>query len=357
MGWRDRQICLSVRTLTLTPSSMFTPIYFWILYRAYLRHPQGTKRFAEHALGLMLERTTRRARGYRERNENLLVEKSSLREQQRELAQQPLLNASAWFGIQRRFWANRIVSSLALAGGTLLVFIALTRMLEPSALGNVAWVLVGLIASALVGGASLVAERLFEGLFADEASAERLPWILWVMLLLTSLSAIVLLSHPFAFELAVATRTWLAYAGVMGFTLLSPLMAGAARWDALRFLEIYRTTRAVRENEIRLGQIDSILRQTEEFESSYYKVQLLACWDLINGFYTVKGRPRRKDTVVESLDEHFAGSFERFQTEAALRYDADLRDYIRHTPRHLKNGSHGPSKLEAAPVPHPVVTH
>lgn len=330
---------------------MFTPLYYWFLYRAYLRHPEGTQRFAEHALGHMLERTTRRARGYRERNENLLVEKASLREQQRDLAQQPLLNPSAWFGIQRRFWANRAVSVLALAGGIALVFLALMRMLEPSTLGPSGFVLAGLISSVLVGGASLVAERLFEGLFADVPSTERLPRLLWIVLLLTALTAIALLSHPFLVELAFAMRTWLVYSGALSFTLLSPLLAGAARWDALRFHEIYRTTRAVRENEIRIGQIDSILRQTEEFESSFYKVQLLSCWDLINGFRTVKERPRKKGLEIEPLDDHFAGSFERFQTEAALRYDADVRDYIRHSPRRVQNGTAGTSKLEAAPLP------
>lgn len=336
---------------------MFTPLYYWFLYRAYLRHPEGTRRFAEHALGQMLERTTRRARGYRERNENLLVEKASVREQQRELSQQPLLNASTWFGIQRRFWANRIVSTLSLAGGIVLVFLALTRMLEPSALGSTTYVLAGLIASVLVGGASLVAERLFEGLFADAPSEERLPRLLWILLLVTALAAIVLLSHPFMVELAFSMRTWLVYAGALGFTLLSPLLAGAARWDALRFLEIYRTTRAVRENEIRIGQIDSILRQTEEFESSFYKVQLLACWELINGFRTVKERPRKKGLEPEDLEQHFAGSFERFQTEAALRYDSDLRDYIRHSPRRVQSGTSGASKLDSAPIPStPVVS-
>jgi hypothetical protein len=159
--------------------------------------------------------------------------------------------------------------------------------------------------------------------------------------------------------LAQAQDSSFLYLGYIAAAMLLPLVAGALRWDSMRYLDIYKSTRAIREIESRLAQIDSTLRQNEEYESNFYKVQSITYWDRLNEFKTYKRNyDESNGHAREKLPEgHFARTYDAFQNESYKRYTADLRDVRSTSVRRLElmedataGAKSGKSKKQPMPV-------
>lgn len=342
---------------------MFDALGIRYRYGAYLKNENGTRRFGERALVELVRRVTRKTKFYREQSENHLVEKATLRHRLAEMEQQPRLEAGAFFSVRRRLWAETVVMTITLAAGVLLAFWSVGTFAQRLALGPVwPWIIAGVFALVLVGGGLVVAERFIEArmnrpqrsdnnpdVSSDEAnSAPRGSAFLWGLLLLVSLGALVGLSEVKARELLALTGSWWVYGGFLGLMLLLPLVAGAMRWDAMRFMDVYKTTTTYRTYETRLAQVDSILRQNEETESNTYQEWLEEAWEEVNRFRTVKENYNRRKGIDEQLGGHFVSSRDLFVQEATRRYENDLRSLTARSLRRVDGGSSGPSEARAA---------
>ena len=317
----------------------------------FLRNEVGIQKYAEMALGNLIRRVAKRSAFYREQSENLLVEKANLRQRQQEMADQPVLEPGAYFTMRRRLWANQAIVTVALVGSVAIAFISISAFLEASSarLGMWRWVLSGIFAAILGGGGLIVTERLVESLLRRGSDAEtsdddrngrldvqvRGVAALWLVLLIGLEIGILGLAEVRASQLQAQTGSFLLYLGFIVVALLLPVVGGAMRWDAMRLINLYKTTQMHREVDARLSQIDSVLRQTEEFESNFYKVRLLTTWDEINSFRTIKENYNARKGITEPLTGHYASAFDLFQGEAARRYESDLRDLTSKSLRRL----------------------
>ncbi len=313
----------------------------------YLRNEHGIKQFAEMSLGQLIRKVAAKARFYREMNENLLVEKANLRMRQVEMADQPMLEPGAFFVMRRRLWANQALIVAALVAAVVMAFVSLTAFLSAATdkSGALNWVLAAIFACVLVGGGIVVTERLTESLLprmnpaqyeSDEAPTNPKGLLfLWLFMLAGLLFAVFGLATVRANMLETQTQSNMLYLGFLVLALMLPLVAGALRWDSMRFVDLYKTTQNHREVDARLAQIDSILRQNEEFENNFYKVRLLTHWDDVSQFRIIKENYNVRKGYAENLTGHFAGAFDLFQAEAARRYESDLRDLTARSLRRL----------------------
>ena len=327
-----------------------------IRYRhgAYLKNENGTRRFGERALVELVRRVTRKTKFYREQSENHLVEKATLRHRLTEMQEQPRLEAGAYFSVRRRLWAETLVLGVALVAGVLLAFFSTATFTQRLNVGPVwPWVIAGVFALVLVGGGLVVTERYIEArmnrprrrdadrdVSSEEVShsAPRGSSFLWGVLMLVVAVALVGLSEVQARELLRTTGSWGVYAGFLALTVLMPLVAGAVRWDAMRFMDVYKTTISYRAYETRLAQVDSILRQNEETESNTYQEWLEEAWEEVNRFRTVKENYNRRKGIEETLSGHFVSSRDLFVQEAARRYESDLRAITARSLRRVEGG-------------------
>ncbi len=331
---------------------MASPFLLRLRSGPFLRNEVGIQKYAEMALGQLIRRVAKRSAFYREQSENLLVEKANLRQRQQEMADQPILEPGAYFTMRRRLVANQAIVAVSLIGSMAIAFISISAFLEASSpqLGTWRWVLSAIFAAILGGGGLVVTERLVEGLMPERASRvdttdddhddaiEARPrglTALWWLLLIGLLIGMLGLAEVRAAQLQQQTGSFLLYLGFLVVALMLPIVGGAMRWDAMRFVNLYKTTQMHREVDARLSQIDSVLRQTEEFESNFYKVRLLTTWDEINSFRTIKENYNARKGITEPLTGHYASAFDLFQGEAARRYEADLRDLTSKSLRRL----------------------
>lgn len=320
---------------------MFDALSIRFRHGAYLRNEHGTRRFGERALVELVRRVTRKTKFYREQSETHLVEKATLRFNLAEMAKQPRLEAGAFFSVRRRLWAETVVLLITLLAGVLLAFFSTATFAQRLNFGEAwPWIIAGVFALVLVGGGLVVTERFIEARMnrprvhddnpdmSSEEASHNVPrgssW-LWGLLLLGVLVAIGGLAEVQARELRELTGSWGVYAGFMALTLLMPLVAGAVRWDAMRFMDVYKTTITYRAFETRLAQVDSILRQNEETESNTYQEWLEEAWEEVNRFRTVKENYNRRKGIEDPLSGHFVSSRDLFVQEAARRYENDLR--------------------------------
>lgn len=315
---------------------MLRRIYFRFRYGSYLRSDHGIKKFAEMAVGQLILRVTKKGAFYREMNENLLVEKANLRLRAEELYEQPMLSPGEYFSVRRRVWANGFIVSAAIVASIFLVFVSLTAILGGGAAVDpiLQWSVSVVLAVIVTGGGLIVTERLIGSLIPGRSpsrwetdDAGRAVVLLWIFLLTGIQLSILGISEIRASELAALHGSWILYVGYVALTMFLPIVAGAIRWDAMRFVDAYKTTRSHREIDSRLAQIDSILRQNEEYESNFYKLRSVECWDVINEFRTFKDLYNERTGMVEHLTGHFAQSYDTFQREAFRRYESDLRDF------------------------------
>ena len=345
----------------------------------YLRNEQGVQKYAEMALGQLVRTVAKKSRFYREQSENLLVEKANLRQRQQEMADQPILEPGAYFKLRRRILLQQAVIAVTIVGAMAIVFLSLSAFLAAATpqLGAWRWILSAIFAAVLGGGGLVVTERLVESLMpvapVDAEDTDRAVDVLdanprgsaalWLFLLAALLLVMMGLAEVRASQLYQATGSYLLYVAFLVGALVLPILGGAMRWDSMRYVNLYKTTQMHREVDARLSQIDSVLRQTEEFESNFYKVRLLTTWDELNAFRTVKENYNARKGLSEPLTGHFASAFDLFQAEAARRYEADLRDLTAKSLRRLDSvegaapvvggklgqGAAAPSKL--SPVP------
>src|SRR5690606_9349570 len=161
--------------------------------------------------------------------------------------------------------------------------------------GFLRWFVSGVLAVVLMGGGLIVAERLLEALIPRRmlrtqglADAMQSVAPLWGTLLIAIELAILGISEVRASMLSEATGSGILYFGFIALSMMLPVIAGAVRWDAMQFIDVYQTTLAMRQIDSRLAQIDSILRQNEEYESNFYKIKSISYWDLLNEFKTYK---------------------------------------------------------------------
>ena len=309
----------------------------------YLRNDQGIRRFAEHALSDHVRRVRAKSRRDREVTESQLVEKANRRRYLADLEGQPRLEAGAFFSVRRRLWTETAVSVACLGASLILAFVAVDGLLRQTSAvpGVLQWVVAGVFALVLTGGGLVVTERLVEAIFGAPArpdadvdvssaeaagSAPRGVGVLWGLLIVAIELAIFGLAEPQAAAFARTTGSWALYAGFLALALLLPVVAGAVRWDGMRFVDAYKTTLAYQEQDRALAQIDSALRQSEEFENNFYAVELTKTWNAITAFRTVKENRDARKGLQENLAGHFAQSFDLFRAEAARRYDAELHD-------------------------------
>ncbi len=316
----------------------------------YLRNEQGTQKYAEMALGQLVRTVAKKSRFYREQSENLLVEKANLRQRQQEMADQPILEPGAYFKLRPRLFLHQIVIAMTLIGSMAIVFLSLSAFLAAATpqLGMWRWILSAIFAAILGGGGLVVTERLVESLMPQPHGEEgddravdavegnpRGAAMLWLVLLGALLLVLLGLAEVRAAQLQEATGSRLLYLAFLVGSLVLPLLGGAMRWDSMRYISLYKTTQMHREVDARLSQIDSVIRQTEEFESNFYKVRLLTTWDELNAFRTVKENYNARKGISEPLTGHFASAFDLFQAEAARRYESDLRDLTAKSLRRL----------------------
>lgn len=343
---------------------MIRALRYRMKYGPYLRNEQGIKKFAERALDQLLSRVTKRSAYYREMNENMLVEKANLRMRAAELARQEMLDASEYFSVRRRITADTTIIVFALVAGVLMTFFSVTAFLESvDAVSAIArWVIAGVFAGVLTYGGMHATEFLLGALIprrVDEDKREHLPRqaiaTMWAVVLAIVLIAILGFAETRAALLSQATGSGMIYFGFILLAMAMPVLAGAFRWDASRFVDVYKTTQAHRRVEDRLAQIDSVLRQNEEFESNFYKLRLLEEWDEVNSFKTYKDNYNERKGIVEHLAGHFSQSFDLFQNEAVKRYESDLRDLTARGLRRLDSSearsAGGGGKLGAGPRP------
>lgn len=348
---------------------MFRRSYFKARYGSYLRNEHGIKKFAEMAMGQLIRKVTKKSAFYREMNENLLVEKANLRMRADELYEQPMLQAGEYFTVRGRLAANKIIISFVIMAAIFLFFVSITAFInqETGVEGFLRWFVASVLAVVLAGGGLVVAERLIETLIPRRRSVAGDDFgkpiaILWGVLLFAIELAILGIVEVRADRLALAQESDVLYYGFILLTLLLPVIAGAIRWDAMRYIDAFKTTRAHRSIDSRLAQIDSILRQNEEYESNFYKVNSISYWDLVNEFKTFKDLYNERHGIVESLAGHFAQTYDAFQSEAYKRYESDLRDLTSRSIRRLDVGERGAgakigqSKLQRSPMPGAVAT-
>lgn len=322
---------------------MFRRLYFKLRYGSYLRSDHGVKKFAEMAMGQLIRRVTKKSAAYREMNENLLVEKANLRLRADELFEQPMLMAGEFFTVRRRLWANSFIVMAVLAASIFIVFVSVSGFLDADAEihGTVQWLVSAVLAVVLTGGGMVVTERLIESLIptrdSDRHSEDvgQAVAILWGVLLVGIELAILGITEVRADQLATAQGSGTLYFGFIALSMMLPIVAGVIRWDAMRFIDAYKTTRAHRDIDSRLAQIDSILRQNEEYESNFYKIKSIEYWDTLNEFRTYKDLYNAKYDMVEPLGGHFAQNYDAFQREAYKRYESDLRDLTSSSMRRL----------------------
>lgn len=322
---------------------MFRRLYFKLRYGSYLGSDHGIKKFAEMAMGQMIRRVTKKSAAYREMNENLLVEKANLRLRADELYEQPMLIAGEFFSVRRRLWANNFIILAVIAASIFIIFVSVSAFLgvDADVHGTVQWMVSAVLATVLTGGGLVVTERLVETLIPTHATARHSDdvghavAILWAVLLAGIELAILGITEVRADQLATSESSGTLYFGFIALSMMLPVVAGVIRWDAMRFIDAYKTTRAHRDIDSRLAQIDSILRQNEEYESNFYKIKSIEYWDTLNEFRTYKDLYNAKYDLVEPLGGHFAHTYDAFQREAYKRYESDLRDLTTPSMRRL----------------------
>lgn len=323
---------------------MFRRLYFKLSFGSYLRSEHGIKKFAEMAMGQLIRKVTKKSAFYREMNENLLVEKANLRLRADELYEQPMLNAGDFFSVRRRLWANSFIVTAVIAASVFLIFVSVSALLvgDAEVQGSLQWLVSGVLALVLTGGGLIVTERLIDILIPLDSSSRRKVGeiaqavaILWAVLLVGIELAILGITEVRAEQLGTAQNSGVLYFGFIALSMMLPIIAGSIRWDAMRHIDAYKTTRAHRDIDSRLAQIDSILRQNEEYESNFYKIKSIEYWDQLNEFRTYKDLYNAKYDMVEQLGGHFAQSYDAFQREAYKRYESDLRDLTSASMRRL----------------------
>lgn len=324
---------------------IFRALYFRSRHGAYVRSEHGVKKFAEMCMGQLTRRVTKKSAFYREMNENLLVEKANLRRREDELQEKPTLDAGEFFSVRRRLWANGFLVTAVLLAGVFLNYVAVSAFIpvEVAVGGFLRWFVSGVLAVVLMGGGLIVTERLLESLIPRRSlrseglyEAVRSVVPLWATLLVAIELAILGISEARASSLADLTGSGIIYYGFISLSMMLPLVAGAIRWDAMQFIDVYQTTLALRQIDGRLAQIDSILRQNEEYESNFYKIKSISYWDLLNEFKTYKDSYNQRKGISEHLSHHFAQTYDSFQAEANKRYQADIRDITSRSLRKLE---------------------
>ena len=323
---------------------MFKRLLLRFRYGNYLRNEHGIKKFAEMSMGQLIRKATKKSAFYREMNENLLVEKANLRMRRDELYEKPTLESSHFFSVRRELWANTFMVVFIIAAAIFLnVVAAQTFIDEATILGaTLSWIASVLLAIVLTGSGVLIAERLINVLMKrrnDDEHRVRSRMVLvtlWGSLLAGIEIAILGIAEVQASNITAQGGSALLFVGYMLASALLPVIAGAFRWHSMRHIDRYKTTRVVRQIESRLAQIESVLRQNDEYESNFYKIKSIEYWDQVNEFKTLKDNVNQKRGVVEQLGGHFAQNYDQFQAEANKRYTQDIRDITTKSLRKLE---------------------
>ncbi len=323
---------------------MLANLKFRLQHGSYLRNEHGIKKFAEMSMGQLIRRATKKSAFYREMNENMLVEKANLRTRRDELYERPTLDAGGFFSVRRELWANTLMIAVILAAAVFLNVLSVEAFIDERASidGILRWTSAVLMAIVLTGGGLIIAERLIAVLIPRHAARNQhsahnrtVMAVLWGLLLTGVELAILGLAEVQAGVLVARGGGTLLYVGYIVAASILPLIAGAFRWHSMRYIDRYKTTLALRQIVSRLAQIDSLLRQNEEYESNFYKIKSIEYWDLVNEFKTYKDNLNQKAGIVEPLGGHFAQSYDLFQAEANKRYTQDIRDVTAQSMRKL----------------------
>lgn len=332
---------------------MFKSLYYRLRYGSYLSNNHGIKKFAEMHMSQLIRKVTKESARYREQSENLMVEKANLRMREEELMEKPSLDPGAFFSVRRRLWAENGLVVFILAASVFLNFIAVTAFVPGETLGYdvLRWALAATVAIVLTGGGLTVTQRLIES-FTDDEQHPGLG-VMWGALLIATLVAILGVTQVRAAMLSEEIGSSLLYYGYMIGSMVLPLLAGALRWDALSFIDVYKTTQSLRQIQSRLAQIDSMIRQSDEYESNFYKVKSITYWDSVNEFKAIKDNYNESNGITEPLKDHFARSYDSFQKEAAKRYETDIRDILSGSIRRLDKSGKKSSKLDSSEQPRP----
>jgi len=324
---------------------MLRRLQYRLRYGPYLHSEIGTRNFAELAIGLLARKVTKRSAFYREMNENLLVEKANLRMRSDELLEQSMLDADIFFSIRLRLWINYFMTAIVALAGVFLLFISIDTFIQADASlsENLLSRFVAAVVSVVVFGSGvIITERLASSLIPIHTNRNidggTSISLLWAILLVVVELVVFGIADIRASQLSTAQDSRFLYVTFVALIILLPLIAGALRWDAARFMDAYKTTRVHHEIDGRLAQIDSILRQNAEYESNHYKVWSTEYWDLLSEFKTIKDYYNQKLNIEESLVGHFSATYDAFQSEAQKRYELDIRDLTAKSIRRLEKG-------------------
>jgi hypothetical protein len=296
------------------------------------------------SMGQLIRKATKKSAFYREMNENMLVEKANLRMRRDELYERQTLDAGGFFGVRRELWANTFLIAVSVVAAIFLNVISVEAFIdEAGTLSNILrWMAAVLVAIVLTGGGMIIAERLITVLMPKTAAKNdqrkhnrKVMLGLWGTLLVGIELLILGVAEVQASVLTADGGSALLYLGFIVASGMLPIIAGAFRWHSMRYIDRYKTTRVLRQIEGRLAQIDSVLRQNEEYESNFYKIKSIEYWDMVNDFKTLKDNLNQKAGIVEPLSGHFAQSYDLFQTEANKRYTQDIRDTTSQSMRKL----------------------
>lgn len=341
---------------------MLRYLYFKSRYNRYLTNEHGIKKFAEMSLGQLVRKVAKKSSFYREMNENMMVEKANLRMRVNELHENPMLDPGEYFSVRRRVLANTFIMISVVILSIFLIYLSISAFFgaEGTLTTVTNWIVSVLLAIILVGGGVIITERLIEALVPElrshaETIREPVRSVapLWAILLTGIELALLGLSEPRAGMFAELQDSSVLYIGFIIMSMTLPLMAGAIRWDAMRFIDLYKATQAYRQIEGRLAQIDSVLRQNEEYESNFYKIKSISYWDLVNDFKTLKDNYNAKKGITEDLKGHYSQTYDSYQAEANKRYAADIRDVTSRSIRKLElvGGDSGGKLSQAGQIP------
>ena len=349
---------------------MVRRLHYWLSYGSYLRSRHGIKNFAELAIGLLIRKVTKKSAFFREMNENLLVEKANLRLRSDDLLQQSMLDADVFFSIRLRLRSNHIMTAVVAVAGVLLIYVSTITFIQGGtgiSSGFLGVLVSTVLAIVLFGSGLLITEHLISSILPPASKNSKFTrsqvTVIWTLLLIIVEMLLFSTSETRAALLSAAQNSTILYVAFVTLVMFLPVIAGALRWDAVRFFDAYKTTCAHHQIDSRLAQIDSILRQNAEYESNHYKVWSTQYWDLLNEFKTIKGRYNHKRDIEEPLNGHFSVSYDAFQAEAQKRYELDIRDLTAKSIRRLEMGiqqkagnkigpaSTGTNKMQVFPIP------
>ncbi|MFI5251134.1 MAG: hypothetical protein ACHQQQ_01775 [Bacteroidota bacterium] len=318
---------------------MFRYLYFFIRFRQYFKNDKGLSEFADRCLNWLIEKSAIKAGIYIEKNEELKDEKKNLILRSEDINKKAMLENDDFFTVRKKYRTQTFIIGVIIIAEMFLNYISTLIFIngEDLIFTFIRWG----IAIVLTGGGIIVSEKLIESVLPitkkekkDIPNRSTPVIILWSILLIGVEIAIMGVSETRATDIEGGHTGGVLYYGFIILSMVLPLIAGAARWDIMHYLDAYKNTLLHRKIQERLHKIETILRRNEEHKLQYFKIQSVVFWDIFSEFKTFKENyDKKKGLKTEDLSSHFACNNDTFQLEADKRYEKDPRT---HSASHIQ---------------------